>query len=303
MDVDAIADELYGLPLAQFTAARNAYVKQARQAGERDVAASIQALGKPSTAAGLANQLVRHHREEFAPLLELGESLRDAMASFSGPELRTLGQQQHRLIAALVARARSLARADGHLVSADLTRGLEETLHAALADEDAAAELMSGRLTETLHRSGLGAGGPASLRSVPMPTNRSPRVRTQAGARVSTTQPQAGTASELEGGTEAGRQRDRRERADREAAQADRHAAVAELAKAHADLEQANAQAASAQHELDRAKTTVARLERELDRAVSEQSRMDREQHRMRVVVEHAQRALHVAERRRQALG
>ena len=40
MDVDAVTDELYGLPLDEFTGARNAYVKQARQDGDREAAAS-----------------------------------------------------------------------------------------------------------------------------------------------------------------------------------------------------------------------------------------------------------------------
>jgi hypothetical protein len=277
MDLDAVAEELYGLSLDKFTAARNAYVKQARQSGERDVAASIQALAKPSAVAGLANQLVRRHRAELAPLLELGASLRAATASLSGPELRTLGQQQHRLISALVAQARSMAAAEGRTVNTDQARGLEETLHAALADEAAGDQLMTGRLTEALHRSGLGTGAEpaASLKSVP--TGRS--AGGQAGARP------------------GDRERVRRERAER-ALQATRDEAAGQLERARTALERAETEAAEADERWERANAEVERLRDELDRAVAEQKEIDRARHRLRAKTEQARRAQNAAQHR-----
>jgi hypothetical protein len=279
LDVDAVADELYGLPLDEFTAARNAYVKQARQGGERDVAASIQALAKPSAAAGLANQLVRRHRAELTPLLELGASLRAATASLSGPELRTLGQQQHRLISALVAQARSMAAAQGRAVNPDQARGLEETLHAALADEGAGDQLMTGRLTEALHRSGMSTGAEpaASLKSVP--TGRSARAGSQTGTRP------------------GNHERVRREQAER-AAQAKRDEAAGQLQKARTALDRAEAEAAEADGRWDRANAAVDRLRDELDRAVAEQKEIDRARHRLRAKTEQARRAERAAQHR-----
>jgi hypothetical protein len=284
MDIDAVADELYGLPLDKFTAARNAYVKQAREGGERDVAASIQALAKPSAAAGLANQLVRRHRAELAPLLELGASLRAATASLSGPELRTLGQQQHRLISALVAQARSMAAAEGRTVNTDQARGLEETLHAALADEAAGDQLMTGRLTEALHRSGLGTGAEpagalksALLKSVP--TGRSARAGGRAGTRP------------------GDRERVRREQSER-AAQAKRDEAAGQLEKARAALDRAETEAAEADERWHQADAAVERLRDELDRAVAEQKEIDRARHRLRARTEQARRAERAAQHR-----
>jgi chromosome segregation ATPase len=272
VDVDAVADELYGLPLDEFTAARNAYVKQARQSGERDAAASIQALAKPSAAAGLANQLVRQHRAELAPLLELGASLRAATASLSGPELRTLGQQQHRLISALVAQARSTAAADGRTVNADQARGLEETLHAALADESAGDQLLTGRLTETLHRSGLSTSAEAdgSSKSVPLKSVSLKAVPTG---------------------------QSRREQAER-AAQAKRDEATGRLEKARTALDRAETEAAEADQRWDRAKAEVDRLREQLDRAAAEQKETERVRHRLRAKTEQARRVERAAQHR-----
>ena len=52
--------------------------------------------------------------------------------------------------------ARQIARDTGHPVSETTVRALEDTLHAALADEHAAEQLLAGRLTEPLERSGFG---------------------------------------------------------------------------------------------------------------------------------------------------
>ncbi len=74
---EEIADELYGLPPEEFTAARTRYEKEAKAAGARDEAARIHSLAKPTVTAWLANQLARSHHEELEPLLELGAGLRD----------------------------------------------------------------------------------------------------------------------------------------------------------------------------------------------------------------------------------
>ena len=64
MDLDSVADELYGLPLDEFTTTRNEHAKQARDAGDRELADQIRAMSKPTQAAWLVNQLVRRHAEE-----------------------------------------------------------------------------------------------------------------------------------------------------------------------------------------------------------------------------------------------
>jgi hypothetical protein len=163
VSLDEIAWELYGLEPADFTAARNAKAKEAKQGGDKELAAAITALGKPTMVGWLANQLVRQYPDEMHALLELGGSLREATASLAGDQLKELSRQQRQVVYALVQQARGLASAAGHPASEDTARGLEETLHAALADPGAAAELAAGRLTGVLSRTGFpGGDAPAS---------------------------------------------------------------------------------------------------------------------------------------------
>jgi hypothetical protein len=160
VSLDDIATELYGLPPQEFTAARNARAKEVREAGDKDLAKQITALGKPTMVGWLANQLVRERPDELRSLLELGGLLREATANLAGDELKELSRQQRRVVHALVQQARGLAGAAGHPVSEDTARGLEETLHAALADQGAADQLAAGRLTGVLSRTGFPGATP-----------------------------------------------------------------------------------------------------------------------------------------------
>ena len=166
--IEEITDELYGLPPEEFTASRARFEKEAKAAGDRDAAARIHALAKPTVPAWLANQLARDHRDELKPLLELGAGLRDATRNLAGDQLRALSRQRNELVHALVQQARQLARAADRSVSEDVARALADTLQAALADEAAATLLLAGRLTDALHSSefGTGFGDAASVGNV-----------------------------------------------------------------------------------------------------------------------------------------
>jgi hypothetical protein len=180
VDLDEVADELYALPPADFVATRNARAKQARSDGDRDLAAAITALAKPTKVAWLANQLVRQRREDVAPLLELGAGLREATASLSGEDLRRLTKQQHQLVHALVQQAKSLA---GGPVTEDVADGVDKTLRAALADSALADQLLEGRLAEGLEFSGFGGGDVAPVRPK-LAVVQQPARRTGAEARA-----------------------------------------------------------------------------------------------------------------------
>lgn len=169
VDVEAVSDELYGLPLDQFIPTRTVREKQAGSAGDKDVAAQIHRLVKPNLVAWLSNQLVRESAGEIRPLLELGAGLREATATSSGEQLRELSRQQRQLVHSLVQQARRLANAAGRNVSSQTARDLESTLRAALADPDAAEALAGGRLTEGMHNSGLGSHSGLDRRPMPSP--------------------------------------------------------------------------------------------------------------------------------------
>ena len=295
LDLESVADELYGVALGEFVSTRTAREKAARGTGDRALAASIHRLAKPSATAWLANQLVRRHRAELQPLLDLGADLRAAMASLSGPELRTLGQQQHRLIAALVTRAGALAAADGRQVSADTARGLEQTLHAALADETTAQTLLTGRLSEALDDSGFSLGAPLTG----PPTGRS--AGDSAGRSAGRS---AGDSAGSSAGRSAGRSAGGSERRP-VAAPVDR----TELRRARAAVEhtvavrdQALAVATEAEAAVDDTAARIARLREELDQAGAEKTRRDREHHRRRSEATQAERAVAAARKKLDAL-
>ncbi|MER5184316.1 hypothetical protein ABT009_39325 [Streptomyces sp. NPDC002896] len=151
MDLESIEDELYGLAPEDFVAARDRYAAAARKENDRALAAQISALRRPTLAAWAGNLLVRSEPEQVAGLLRLGEGLRQAHEQLDGPQLRELNRQQHGVVAALARQARQLAAKTGHPVGDDVQREVEESLHAVLADSEAARQWASGRLAKSLH--------------------------------------------------------------------------------------------------------------------------------------------------------
>jgi hypothetical protein len=183
-DFDRIADELYGLVPEDFTARRDGEAADARRRGERELAASIKALKRPTSSAWLVNQLVRQRRGPVDELLELGEAMRQAQDQLAGSDLRRLSQQRRQVLRALGAEAKQLAMAIGQKVSEEATRELEATLEAALADPAAGDTVRSGRLISALTSSGLGsldlgaaASAPARKQLSPAASGRTPRAR------------------------------------------------------------------------------------------------------------------------------
>ncbi|MEU1013754.1 hypothetical protein [Streptomyces sp. NPDC005890] len=159
MDLDAVADELYGLRPEEFVAARDRRALEARKAGDQPLAKEIGALRRPSLAAWVSNLLVRRQPDEVQPLLGLGEELRRAHRELDGARLRRLARQQNEVIGALGRQARRLAAEAGHPVGEGVQREVEETLHAVLADPEAAREWAAGRLVKPLRST---AGFPAA---------------------------------------------------------------------------------------------------------------------------------------------
>jgi hypothetical protein len=158
--VEQAAGELYGLAPEEFTAARDEQVRAARAAGNRQLATALGRLRRPTVSAYVLNLLVREQPEVAEQLIALGEELRRAQEDLSGPALRQLATQRAQLVGALVRSARKIAADAGHQVSQAVQYELEQTLHAALADPDVAAEVGSGRLTRAATRTGFDAAAP-----------------------------------------------------------------------------------------------------------------------------------------------
>ncbi|MFD3654620.1 hypothetical protein [Streptomyces sp. NPDC058620] len=185
MDFETVADQLYGLRPEEFTKARNDRAKAARKAGDRDLAQQITALQRPTLSAWAGNLLVREQPGEAGPLLRLGEQLRQAHQDLDGEQLRELTGRQRVLIRALARQARQLAAEAGHEVGEDVQREVEGTLHAVLADPEAAAQWAAGRLVKPLSgTTGFAAVQGSSTRTASAPS-RAPKAapaRDAAGA-------------------------------------------------------------------------------------------------------------------------
>ncbi len=163
-DLLDIADELYGLLLADFTAARDAKAKELKG---KELAAPVKALKKPTVAAWVVNMLVRHETEQVDQVLAVGAALRDAAESLDGKELRELTKQRRQLTAAVTTRARGVARSLGTKVTEAVAEQVENTLTAAMLDPDCAKALRSGLLVTHLSATGVGESAAASAVALP----------------------------------------------------------------------------------------------------------------------------------------
>ncbi|MET8824619.1 hypothetical protein ABZX40_03435 [Streptomyces sp. NPDC004610] len=148
MDVEEVAQELYGLKPSEFIAARDAYVAQARTERDSSAAKAVAALRRPSLAAWAANQLARRRPEETRQFLALAETLREAHRTLDREQLREAGRRRNQLVGALARTAADLAREDGQPVSGTVRYEIEGILQAVLARPDTAALWSRGRLTK-----------------------------------------------------------------------------------------------------------------------------------------------------------
>jgi hypothetical protein len=250
-ELEAVADELYGLPAAEFTSARDNRVASARQAGDRELAGEVKNLRRPTASAWLTNQLVRERRQEIAALLELGSALRDAQAQLAGEDLRRLSQQGQQIVTALGREARRIALERGVRVADDTVREVEETLHAALADPAASAAVSAGHLTAALHYAGFGSLGPLPARA---------SVGKQPAPDVETSARREAQAELTAAGREVGEQERRLDRARQQQQRLDQRVRnlTEELVQLRADAREAGAAVRDAERALQAAERRLA---------------------------------------------
>jgi hypothetical protein len=155
-ELDAVADELYGLLPDEFVGGRDAAAAAARERGDRELAKAIGRLRRPTRAAWLANLLARHRAAALEGLLGLAAGLADAQRTLDGTALRQLSSKRHQLVAAMAHEAGRLAQEAGDPAADSVLRELQGILDAALARPEIADQVRSGRLTRTLSYTGFG---------------------------------------------------------------------------------------------------------------------------------------------------
>jgi hypothetical protein len=299
VDLDSVAEELYGLPPSEFTSARNAAVKQARADGNRDLAAEIQQLAKPTTAAWLVNQVARELGDELEPLISLGRDLRDATSNLSGDELRALTRQRHQVVQALVEQARRLGAAHGTKVSDSVATEVQQTLDASLADEGVADAVLGGRLTQSVEYAGFGEPSGVTWAGKSRRPAQRPAKAGQGATRGTATRTAKGTRGTDESGEPgeaaakvadlAARRREAAERAVAEAAER-LESVQGEHEQAAQEYDEAVDAHRDAEHEVERLRADLVEAEqRARDAARTERAARDR--------VKRADRAMRDAER------
>jgi len=159
-------DRLYGLPLDEFTSARDEFARRLRRDGDRSSAEELKGLRKPTVAAWALNQARRRDPDAVDRLLAAGEGLRDAqrqlLAAGNRDALREAAAEERRLAEELVAVAERQLTDGGHPVSASVHGRLSDTVHAVAGSDEARELLGAGRLVIDYQMSDLGladAGG------------------------------------------------------------------------------------------------------------------------------------------------
>ena len=210
-------DDLYKLPLTEFTGARNALVKRMRGAD----ATHVRKLEKPTALAWAVNQVHWRARPLLDRVMKTGDRLRDAqLAALTGKsvDLRETTEAHRKAIADAVKEAERIAGdAGSHPAPDALTRTFEAL---SLAPEPPAR---AGRLTGALQPAGLEA--------------------------LAGVTPRVGGAAE-EARTRAAEERKRLVEEKKRAAQERKHAAA--VRRAEGDLERAKAKLREAEAALRR---------------------------------------------------
>ena len=236
MDVDRELDRLFGLPLGDFTTARNGLVKRLTAEKATEEAQAIAALRKPSVPAWTINQLTRVDRAGVRALLEAAEDLRAAQRHLLGGEeagdaFREATLAERRAVEHLTEGAQKVLAADGRPATPAVLDRVAATLRAAAVTDEGRMLLETGRFTAELEPPGFEAFGTPVARPAP------PRKPAQTGDELA----------------ERRRQREERQRLRREL-QARARAAERFARDAERDAERADAAAAKARRVAEKAR-------------------------------------------------
>jgi hypothetical protein len=286
VELEAEIDRLYGVPLDEFVAERDTLAKQLTRAGDREAAARVKGLRKPTVGAWALNQAIRRRRPETEALIATADRLQeaqDALLSGGDPsELREATRAERTLTAALAECAEAIASESGKSGPA-LRDRVRATLHATAIDPEARAELETGRFTREREAVGLGAfgGTPSTTGGAPTraparkPSGAKPRRAGAKPARPPKGPKQGESAPDRAAAREAAEREERvteaeaelaHARAAHEAAAADHASAVGALEQARETLREAEVAERDARRVMREHEREVARRERHVER-------------------------------------
>jgi hypothetical protein len=142
------ADALFALPLAEFTAARNALASRLKKEGRVAEAERVKAMPKPPATAWAVNQLYWRQRKELERLFAIDQKVRAAQTG-KPADLRGLLDQRRKILNDLTDRAAAILRDAEHADTQEARRRIAVNLESlAWAHSDAGPQ--AGRLTSDL---------------------------------------------------------------------------------------------------------------------------------------------------------
>ncbi len=277
-------DDLYRLPLSEFTAARNGLAKELRSQGRRDRAQEIQSLRKPSIPAWIVNHLYFEHRKDFDALRRAAQAQFRALESGTAPSAEALGRRR-RSLTELLRHAEEIAGEAGSRWTPALRVKVTRTLEA-IANTRGTLSLRPGRLVEALEPAGfdalLGAslapGSVVKARKAATAPAKDKALRKKKLREARTLRDQAkkdvAAARRKRGATLR-----RVDQASKRAAQAEKNARAAEARAAglREEAHQRDVERRQAKGDLDAAQRVVDRTERELANAQRRLEPLERE--------------------------
>jgi hypothetical protein len=150
--LEQVAAELYALPLEEFIAARGTLAKALR-AEDGELSEAVAKLPKPALSAWAVDRLARLRPDDLDDLLALGEQLREAQEERAADRVKSLTGNAQALVRRTVRAVVEVAEVS---LSDALLGQVEQTLRAAMADEEAAAVVRAGVLARPLEPAGFG---------------------------------------------------------------------------------------------------------------------------------------------------
>lgn len=144
-------DDLFRLPLAEFTGARNTLAARLKKEGRANDAERVKLLGKPPVSAWAVNQLYWDHRDAFDDLIATGKRLRPTQKSRPGgkaSDMRDSLDARREALVNLSDLATEVLSDAGHSPSQDTLRRVVTTLEALSAYSLLPDGPTPGRLTQ-----------------------------------------------------------------------------------------------------------------------------------------------------------
>ncbi|HVE85433.1 MAG TPA: hypothetical protein VND93_21415 [Myxococcales bacterium] len=180
-ELEPALERLYAAPFEAFTETRDALAKEARAAGNAELAAALKKERKPPVTAWALDALARRKPDAVKSFLESGERMRaaqdQAVRGGGADALRDATAEQRHLLSGLLKDAMALVREAGSAGSNDQQDRMEGTLLAcANGPPELREALREGRLEKDVPRPGFGdlSGGAGVFAAAAAPTQPAP---------------------------------------------------------------------------------------------------------------------------------